>query len=855
MLVRGKIRQLGAKLLERRAAPARSRVKEAKRRPPAVVRIFGYFFTVGVILFIVGSAGAAFALWKYSRELPDYAALQNYEPPIMTRLYANDGQLLAEYAKERRLYVPIQAMPKRLINAFLAAEDKNFYEHNGLDYLGIARAVVFNAENKVTGRSGTQGASTITQQVSKNFLLSNERTIDRKVKEALISLKIERAFSKEQILELYLNEIYLGMGSYGVAAASLVYFGKSVHDLTVAEAAYLGALPKAPNNYHPFRFKDRAVERRNWVIGEMAEAGFITSEERDTARAEPMNVTPRATGAQIYAGDFFAEEVRRTVYERFGEKGLYEGGLSVRTTLDPKLQSMARKALVDGLVAFDQRTGWRGPVGTMDASGDWGAKLAETPALADVAPWRLAVVLAVGPTDATVGFQPEKFASGEVSDQRERGTVLFSDMKGWARWAPTSERRGRPVKGTQDVLSVGDVIYVEPSTKAGIFVLRQPPEVQGGAVVMDPHTGRVLALVGGFSYFESEFNRATQARRQPGSSFKPFIYASALDNGYTPSSVVVDEPIEIPQGPGMDVWRPENYSQEFYGPSTLRTGIVKSRNLMTVRLAMDMGMPVISEYSKRFGIYDNLPPYIAASLGSNETTVLRMTSAYSMLANGGKQIRPTLIDRIQDRKGASVYRHDDRQCEACNAEGWSGQDEPKIVDKRDQILDPMTAYQMVSMLEGVVTSGTGTTIKAVGKPLAGKTGTTNDAKDVWFVGFSPDLAVGVFMGYDQPKSLGDSATAGKYAAPIFRDMMKMALKDKPATPFRVPPGIKLIRISASNGLRAGGGEGAGVILEAFKPGTAPPDNYSIIGYSGAGGGLAVTPEAERAAGAGTGGLY
>jgi len=856
----------------RPSAAAPNRARRARSRPPALVRIFGYFFTVGVLFFLVGSAGAAFFLWDKSRELPDYAALKQYEPPIMTRLYAADGQLLAEYAKERRLYIPIQAMPKRVINAFLAAEDKKFYDHNGLDFMGIARAVLFNAENKVSGRGGTQGASTITQQVAKNFLLTNERTLDRKVKEALISLKMERAFSKEQILELYLNEIYLGLGSYGVGAASLVYFGKSVHELTVAEAAYLAALPKAPNNYHPFRFRDRAVERRNWVIGEMAESGFIKPEEVATSRAEPLDVTPRATGAQIYAGDFFAEEVRRTIYERFGEKGLYEGGLSVRTTLDPKLQAAARKALTDGLVAYDQRFGWRGPAARIEIGGDWGVKLADTPALADVAPWRLAVVLATTATEAQIGLQPERLPSGEVSGERQRGVIPFSEMR-WARWAAGTERRGKPVKGPADVLSVGDVVYVEPAAKGvGAFTLRQPPEVQGGAVVMDPHTGRVLALVGGFSFFEGEFNRATQAQRQPGSSFKPFIYSAALDNGYTPSSVVLDAPVEVDQGPGLEAWRPENYTGEFYGPSTLRLGIEKSRNVMTVRLAQDMGMPLIAEYARRFGIYDNLPNYLSASLGSGETTVLRLTGAYSMVANGGKQIRPTLIDRIQDRKGATVYRHDDRECQGCNAEAWTGQDEPKLVDKREQILDPMTAYQMVSMLEGVVQRGTGTAIKTVGKPLAGKTGTTNDYKDAWFVGFSPDLAMGVYLGYDKPRSMGRDGTGGGLAAPVFRDFMRTALANKPATPFRTPPGMHTVRINGKTGLRAGPGETQGVLAEAFKPGTNPPDAYEVIGdaqggYAQPGYGQPqpgqqtqqvqqrVTPEADRAVKLGTGGLY
>ncbi|MDQ4061453.1 MAG: penicillin-binding protein 1A [Pseudomonadota bacterium] len=822
------------------------------RKPPAIVRIIGYFFTVGVLFFVVGSIGTAYVLWKFARDLPDYSALQTYEPPVMTRVHAADGSLLAEYAKERRSYLPIQAIPKRIINAFIAAEDKSFYSHNGIDFAGIVRAGYKNFNNLGSGRR-PEGASTITQQVAKNFLLTNEASIERKIKEALLSMKIERAYSKEKILELYLNEIYLGLGAYGVAAASLVYFDKAVNELTLAEAAYLAALPKAPNNYHPFRQRERAIERRNYVIERMVEDGYATPEEGEKAKSELLEVTPRQTGARLAAADYFAEEVRRILYERYGEKALYEGGLSVRTTLDPKIQVMAQKAMRDGLVRFDRVRGWQGPVAQIDVSGDWGRKLADIQALSDVAPWRLAVVLSTGDGEASIGLQPGRLKSGELDNARERGVVPIEELR-WAKKAK-GPGRGAPVRSAKQVLAQGDVVYVEAiEKKPGVFALRQVPEVSGGMAVMDPHTGRVLALVGGFSFAQSVFNRATQALRQPGSSFKPFVYAAALDNGYTPSSVVLDAPIEISMGPGMGVWRPQNYSGDFYGPSTLRRGIELSRNVMTVRLAQDMGMPIIAEYAKRFGVYEDMLPVLSMALGAGETTVMRQTAAYSMFANGGKQIKPTLIDRIQDRHGRTIYKHDERSCESCNATAWKGQDEPAVADNREQVLDPMTAYQMTSMLEGVVQRGTATTVKEVGKPLAGKTGTTNDYKDAWFVGFSPDLAAGVYIGYDKPRPMGDGQTGGHLSAPIFRDFMKMALADKPAVPFRVPPGMKLVRINAKTGMRAGAGD-KGAILEAFKPGTNPPDSYSVIGYTDQSGRPVASPDAERGMTVGTGGLY
>jgi len=816
-----------------------------------MLRFLGLLFAAGTILFVVGVAAAAGLLWHYSQSLPDYSQLQDYEPAVMTRVHASDGSLLAEYARERRLYIPIQAVPKLVTSAFIAAEDKNYYEHGGIDFSGIARAAVLFVQQYGSGRR-PQGASTITQQVAKNFLLTNEVSFTRKIKEALLAMKIERTFSKERILELYLNEIYLGMGAYGVAAASLLYFDKSVHELSAAEAAYLAALPKAPNNYHPFRQRDRAVERRNYVLDRMAEDHYITAQDAEKSKKEPLKVTPRPTGAHIFAAEYFAEEVRRYVNENYTEKKLYEGGLSVRTTLDPKMQVLARKVLVDGFVSFDEQQGYRGAAQKIDMAGDWGTKLADVKALSDVAPWRLAVVLEAGDQSAQIGLQPAREPGGAVSKVRDTGTVSLEGVK-WAR--PTSgPTRGKTPTKVSQALNVGDVVYVEPlAGKDGEFRLRQVPEVSGAIVVMDPQTGRVLAMVGGFSYDQSQFNRATQALRQPGSSFKPLVYATALDNGYTPSTIVMDAPIEIDTGSG--IWAPENYTKKFYGPSTLRFGIEQSRNVMTVRLAQDVGMPLISEYAKRFGIYDNLPPYLSFALGAGETTLLRMVGAYSMFDNGGKKIQPTLIDRIQDRYGHTIYRHDGRECRGCDADKWANQNEPTLIDKRDRVLDPMTAYQITSIMEGVVQRGTATVVKEVGKPIAGKTGTTNDEKDAWFIGFSPDLVVGVYLGYDKPRHLGRGATGGVLAAPIVRDFMKVALADKPAVPFRVPAGIKLIRVDPKSGMRAGPGDQR-VILEAFKPGTAPPDNYSVVGVTDAEGRqVGVSPEVDRAVRTGTGGLY
>jgi len=803
------------------------------REMHGIARTIGFVFATGALLFIVASAIFAGALWKYEQELPDYTQLKNYEPPVMTRVHAADGSLLAEYSRERRLYLPSAEIPDLVKEAFISAEDKNFYSHWGVDPEGIVRAgLIF-----LQGSRRIQGASTITQQVAKNFLLNSDRTFDRKIREILLSLRIESAYSKEKILELYLNEIYLGLSNYGVAAAALNYFNKSVHELTIAEVAYLAALPKEPSALNPFRDHDRAVERRNYVIGRMEEDGYITAQQANEARAEPLVVNPRVLTPNSIEAGFFAEEVRRELSERYGEQKLYEGGLSVHTTLDPKIQLMARKALVDGLVRYDEAHGWHGTLKTINIGQDWGVPLADIPSYGDIKPWVLAAALDVSDTGIRIGLQPDRDQSGAVVADRKTGSVTLDGVK----WT------GR---GPRSLVKPGDVFYVEPIPgRQGEYRLRQIPEVSGACIAMDPYTGRVLAMVGGFSFDESEFNRATQAQRQPGSSFKPFVYAAALDNGYTPASTLLDEPVTIDVGYGQ-YWSPENFEGESSGTQTLRFGVEHSINRMTVRLARDLGMPLIVEYAKRFGVYDNLPPFLSMSIGAGETTVLRMITAYSTFANGGKRIKATLIDRIQDRWGNTIYKHDERICEGCDAPTWDNQPEPRLIDKREQVIDPLTAYQITSILEGVIQRGTGIAIKEVEKHLAGKTGTTNDAKDLWFVGYSPNLAFGVFMGYDKPRSLGGKAQAALYTAPIFRDFMKIALKDTPDIPFRIPPGIKLISINLHSGMRA---TGPGTIMEAFKPGTGPPDTYG--GGWGEPAETSARSEGARSVGAGTGGLY
>lgn len=776
-------------------------------------------FSLGFLGLMVALAGFAWVFSYYAQGLPEYSQLKDYKPPIVTRLYAGDGRLMAEFAQEKRVFMPIETIPDLVKNAFIAAEDQNYYTHKGVDLRAIARAMLSNLKSMGSGRRPV-GASTITQQVAKNFLLTNEVSYERKIKEAILAYRMNKAMSKDRILELYLNEIYMGARTYGVAAAALQYFGKPLDELSIAEAAYLAALPKAPNNYHPVHKRDAATARRNWVIGRMEEDGYITQAQAELAVLVPLEMTP-PDSENVVRSPYFTEEVRRILASQYGEESLYGGGLAVRSTIDPVLQGMAVKALRDGLMAYDKRHGYRGALSNIDGIDDWSDKLnaLERPeAMLD--DWDLAVVLAVKNTKATIGL------SGD-----QKSEIHLEDM----RWARKSLNEGYAL-GPElirmaQVFEVGDVILVEKADQNDRYVLRQIPEIQGSIIALDPHTGRILAMQGGWRYGISEYNRATQAKRQPGSAFKPFVYLAALDKGFTPATMVMDGPFAIEDRPG-NVWRPTNYSNEYYGPTPIRIGVEKSRNLMTVRLADYIGMDVIVDYAKRFGITDNMGPLLANSLGAGETTLLDITAAYAVFVNGGKKIIPSFIDRIQDRRGSTVFRHDDRPCENCGDKiRWMEQDAPQPPDTREQIADPRTAYQMVSILEGVVQRGTGVRIKSLGRPLAGKTGTTNESKDTWFIGFSPNLVVGVFAGFDDPRSLGKRETGSSVAVPIFKDFMEQALKDVPITPFRMPPGIRNVRINAKTGARAGPYDNA-TIWESFVVGTEPSDITYILDEGG-----------------------
>jgi penicillin-binding protein 1A len=665
------------------------------------------------------------------------------------------------------------------------------------------------------------GASTITQQVAKNMLLSNELSIARKVKEVLLATRIDEALPKDRILELYLNEIYLGSGAYGIAAAALTYFDKPLDRLSLGEAAFLGGLPKAPNNYNPARAPQAAKARRDWVLDRMAEDGAATEAEVAAAKAEPLTVRRREE-AEIVNAPYFAEEVRRDLLAKYGEKALYEGGLSVRTSLDPALQAAADKALRTGLIAYDRsRGGWRGAVGHIDPGPEWQSRLdpVPLPAGAGSVGWQLAVVLRTEGDGAAIGLK-----GGDT------GRIPFAQMR-WARPLRDEGTLGPSPRSAADVVKPGDLVLVEPLTEpagksaapkppaAGLYNLCQIPDVSGALVVIDPHTGRVLAMSGGFSYEISQFNRATQAKRQPGSAIKPFVYLTALENGFTPSTLVDDDPISIPQGPGLPPWTPANYEHNFMGPIPLRVALEHSRNAATAHVAASIGMDSIGDTVEKFGIMDKMPRYYSMALGAGETTPLRLTAAYAMIDNGGKRLTPTLIDRIQDRNGKTIFRADNRPCEGCAGIEWNHQQAPTLPDNREQIADPLATFQLVEMMQGVVQRGTGAAVKAVGKPIAGKTGTTSDWTDAWFVGFSPDLTAGVFVGYDDSATLGNGEQAAVVAAPIFRDFMIAALKDVPAKEFRTPPGLRMYRVNPSTGLPAGTGEPA--IWEGYQPGTEP----------------------------------
>ncbi|MFO0388921.1 MAG: penicillin-binding protein 1A [Alphaproteobacteria bacterium] len=789
-----------------------------------IVSLLSWLFSLGLTAVIIGGVAAFMVFEHYSKDLPDYSQLSKYEPPNVTRLYAADGKLLAEYATEKRVFVPLKAVPKQVIHAFLAAEDKNFYEHTGIDYTGLARAVRDNIINYGKGKS-LVGGSTITQQVVKNFLLSSEKSIERKIKEAILAVRISTVYSKDKILELYLNQIYLGLGSYGVAAAAQNYFNKSLDELTLEEAALLATQPKAPNTYNPKKNYDLVLERRNWVIDRMKDAGFATAEEAEEAKKIPIILKNR-DATEIAQADFFAEEVRRQLVEMYGSDVLYQGGLVVKTTLNPQLQKAADKALRLALMEYDRRRGYRGAFATITSSDKWKdelAKIHKEQGYKVLEDQKLAVVSELDEKKAKITF-----ADGTV------GYIPFTLMK-WTRRIISDGVLGPEVKKPADILKKKDVVLVgviseeqkkllAAADQKTAWDLQQVPEVNGGFVAIDPHTGRVLAMSGGYAYGGTEFNRVTQAKRQPGSAFKPFVYLAGLENGFTPSTIVHDGPVEMEQGAGQDTWKPQNYGDDYLGDITMRVALEKSRNTVTVRIAQMIGIDAVLEIGKRFGIYDNPARNFSIVLGAAETTLMKLANAYGILVNGGKYVAPSLIERIDDRHGKTIYRRDTRACIKCEIASLSeikpDSQPPLPADIRDQVVDERVAYQMISILEGATVRGTGARAKEISKVVGGKTGTTNDSKDTWFIGFSPDLVAGVYVGYDSPKTMGAKETGASVALPAFISFMKTALADKPNIPFRVPSGIQFIKVDMATGQPLTGFEehGAKTVLESFITG-------------------------------------
>jgi penicillin-binding protein 1A len=789
-----------------------------------ILNFFGAIFSVATLgIFAVAiSIGAIF--WVYARDLPSTEQLAQYAPPTISRIYSGEGRLIDEFAQERRLFVPIEEVPDLVKQAFISAEDKNFYNHAGYDPRSMAAAFYEAIESR---GQNVRGASTITQQVMKNFLLSSDRSAERKIKELVLASRIEETLSKDRILELYLNEIFLGQNSFGVAAAAQTYFNRSLQDLTVAQAAMLAALPQAPSNYHPVRNRDRLLARRNnYVLGQMLDNGYITRDQFDEARADLMQTVQAGDiepfRAQMPPRDYFTDEIRRQLSANFGEAEFFGGGLQIRATVDPDLQQVAAQALQDGLEKYDRERGvWRGTGQTLppEALADedtWRTALARLTDLPrDVEGWRVAVVLEVRDRSARIGI--------EGVDEVEGGHLIPAEDVTWARPQREDGSLGARARAPGDLVAQGDVVLVRAVTgRDGAFQrwsLRQVPELQGAFMAMDVNNGRVLAMQGGYSYQDSVFNRATQATRQPGSSFKPFVYAAALDSGFSPASVIIDAPIEVrtPQG----IWRPQNASNRFYGPTTMRTGIEQSRNLMTVRLAQEVGMDVVGAYAERFGVYDNMGRFLANSLGAEETTVFKMVAAYAMFANGGERVEPTLVDRVQDRYGRTIYRHDRRDCVDCTSDVLAEGVAPRIVSQRQRVMDAITAYQLTSMLQGAVQRGTGTGAR-LSVPVAGKTGTTNDAKDVWFVGFTSNIVAGCYMGFDQPRSLGPGAFGGTLCVPVFKAFMEEAVRKYGGGPFRVPPGGQFIMIDRYTGLPLPqGASGDYAVAEYFRDGMEP----------------------------------
>jgi penicillin-binding protein 1A len=793
-----------------------------------VVKLFKILMAFGLACGIVGVGIVAGLFWHFSHGLPDHKQLADYQPATVSRLYAADGRLLAEYAKEKRVFVPVAAMPKRLLQAFVSAEDQRFFTHPGVDILGVLRAALSNLANP--GKR-PEGASGITQQVAKNFLLNNQATLARKIREAILAFRIEETYSKERILELYLNEIYLGAGNYGIAAAAMNYFDRSLGELSLSEIAYLAALPKAPNSYGIRRHEKEAYARRDYVLSRMRADGYITPDEEAAAKKEKL-VLRKRSATETAQADFFSEEVRRNLLAAYGEQGLYEGGLTVSTTLDPAIQKASDDALRAGLIAYDRRHGWRGPYAKIADVKDgvgWEeefARIQQRRPMFGPDTWRLAVVTKVEATQASIAGLP-------AADGATEGTIPFSEMQ-WACATGPNQTLGACPSRPANVVSVGDVVVVEKVDKSAAgkayppnsYGLRQIPNANGAVVVMDPRDGRILAMSGGWAYGMSQFNRAVQAQRQPGSSFKPFVYLAAMDSGLTPSSIVLDAPFEYDPGHGQPVWRPGNYgNEEPLGPITVRRGLELSRNLVTVRMAQQIGMPKIVKIAHDFGIADKMGPYLPMSLGAVDTTLLRMTMAHAELANGAREITPSLIDRVQDRNGRTIYRHETRTCRNCG-EAPAGQKPtaPEIVDDRQPFHDPASVYQVVNMMMGVTVYGTAGQLAALGRPIAGKTGTTNDSRDTWFIGSVPDLTIGVYIGFDEPRTLGRQEQGSFTAAPIYERIAKIVFKDKPPTPFRIPPGLRIVRVNHDTGQPAQPGE-TRVIDEAFKPGTEPGSGY------------------------------
>ncbi len=726
-------------------------------------------------------------LWSYSNDIPDYKFLKNYKPPVSSKVYSGNGNLVADFSKEKRIFVPFNAIPKNVINAFLSAEDKNFFSHPGVDAKGVLRALIKNISNIMSSKR-LEGASTITQQVAKNFLLSNEISLNRKIKEAILAFRIERVLSKERILELYLNQIYLGSGAYGVAAASLEYFDKSIKDLNYSEAALLAALPKAPSRYNPYRNPEIAKFRRNLVLKNLLDNNYLTTKWYEKLKNEEVKLKKTK---KIYLEDtqYYIEDVRKNIIELLTYDKVYKQGFNINTPIDLDLQKIATKSLRNGLIAYDQRKGWRGPLTNKKYNDDWYKDLNKF-RLENSINWKLAVVTKVN-----------KFSAQIETEEKIKGFIKFENIS-WTK------------KEFNNLLKIGDIIYVK-KIKENFYSLKQLPKVNGGIVVMDPYTGRVLALSGGFSFKESEFNRATQAKRQPGSAFKPFIYAMALENNFTPTSLILDAPIVLDQGDDLKMWKPENYGKKFYGPSTLRMGLEKSRNLMTVRIAQSLGIEKIVNFSKILKIYENPEELLSISLGSAETTLLKLTSAYSVFVNGGKLVEPIIIDRIQDSEGNTIYNNDKRKCVNCDKISYLSSDYPDIKNSYKQIFSPETAYQMTSILEGVVQRGTAKKLRDLKLNIAGKTGTTNKNTDTWFIGYTSNLLVGVYVGSDNPAPLGKYETGSKTALPIFKSFIKDSIKKSDARPFKAAKNTVMMVVDPLTGQKAKFSS-KNTIIEVFK---------------------------------------